>query len=163
MITQARLKELFEYKDGCLIRKFSGGRGNSSMRWKVGTPIGHTTKSGYCLASVDYTTYKLHRLIWLWHYGKFPENHLDHIDGNPSNNKIENLREATDAQNIQNQRRPRANNKLGFQGVYKVKNRYRAVVTTNGKGKHIGYFSTPEEAHKAYVLAKRKVHEFSTI
>jgi len=163
MITQERLKELFDYQNGLLIRKTNRGRGKDSVRWKAGTSLGHSVKGGYFLAGVDYTMYKLHRLVWLWHYGKFPEKHLDHIDGNPSNNKIENLREVTDAQNMQNQRRPRANNKLGFQGVYKVKNRYRAVVTTNGKGKHIGYFSTPEEAHQAYVLAKRKTHEFSTI
>lgn len=163
MLTQERLKELFDYKDGLLIRKISRGRGNGSSRWKAGTVLGHSKKSGYFLASVDYTLYKLHRLVWLWHYGKFPENHLDHIDGNPSNNKIENLREATDAQNMQNQRRPRINNKLGVQGVYKVKNRFRAVLTTNGKSKHIGYFATADEAHDAYVLEKRKMHEFSTI
>jgi hypothetical protein len=163
MITQERLKELFDYQDGQLIRKINRGRGEKGARWKAGTSLGHPTKSGYQLASVDYGMYKLHRLIWLWHYGEFPENQLDHIDGNPSNNRIENLRNATDAQNMQNQRKARANNKLGIQGVYKVKNRFRAVLTTHGKGKHLGYFSTAEEAHEAYVLAKRKLHEFSTI
>lgn len=163
MITQERLKELFDYQDGLLIRKTNRGRGANSSRWKAGTFLGHSVKGGYCLASVDYTLYKLHRLIWLWHYGELPQQHLDHIDGNPLNNKIDNLRKATDAQNMQNQRRPRANNKLGIQGVYKVKNRFRAVLTTNGKSKHIGYFETPEKAHEAYVLEKRKTHEFSTI
>jgi len=163
MITQERLKELFEYQDGFLIRKTNRGRGENSSRWKAGTVLGHSVKNGYCLASVDYTLYKLHRLIWLWHHGQLPSKHLDHIDGNPANNKIENLREATDSQNMQNQRRPRINNKLGVQGVYKVKNRYRAVLTTNGKAKHIGYFSTAEDAHNAYILEKRKFHEFSTL
>lgn len=162
MITQLRLKELFDYQDGQLIRKVNRGRGANSVRWKSGTSIGH--KSGkYILASVDYRLYKLHRLIWLWHFGNFPEKHIDHIDGNPANNRIENLREATDAQNMQNQRTARVNNKLGVQGVYQVNNRFRAVLTTNGKSKHLGYFDTPEQAHQAYLEAKRKQHSFGTI
>lgn len=163
MITQQRLKELFDYQDGQLIRKFNRGRGKDSIRWKAGTPIGHMTKSGYCLAGVDYTIYKLHRLIWLWHNGEMPSKHIDHIDGNPSNNRIENLREATDAENMQNQRRARTNNKLGVQGVFQVGKRFRAVLTTSGKSKHLGYFDSPEQAHQAYLDEKRKQHSFGTI
>jgi hypothetical protein len=162
-ITQERIKELFDYQDGQLIRKVGRGKNGSSSRWKAGTSLGHTVDAGYVLASVDYKMYKLHRLIWLWHFGVFPKNHIDHIDGNPSNNRIENLREATDAQNMQNQRKPRRNNKLGWQGVYQVNDRFRAVLTTDGKAKHLGYFKTPEEAHASYIAAKRKKHEFSTI
>lgn len=162
MITQERLKQLFDYEDGKLIRKISRGRGASSCRWASGTPIG--SKSGkYIIANVDYCSYKLHRLIWLWHFGAMPEKHIDHIDGNPMNNKIENLREVTEAQNAQNQRTARANNRLGVQGVYRVHNRYRSVLTTDGKSKHIGYFDTPELAHKAYLEAKRQQHPFGTI
>ena len=150
MITQERLKELFDYKDGQLIRKVNRGRGKTSVRWKAGTAIGH--KSGkYILGSVDYHLYKLHRLIWLWHYGVLPQKHLDHIDGNPSNNQIENLREVTCAENMQNQRSARITNKLGMQGVYKVNNKFRAVLTTNGKTKHLGYFDTPEQIGRAHV------------
>lgn len=164
MITQERLRDLFDYReDGQLVRKVSRGRGAKSSRWKAGTTIGHMTTGGYILASVDYSIYKLHRLIWLWHYGSFPGKHLDHIDGNPSNNRIENLREVNCAENMQNQRRPRINNKLGFQGVYQVNQRYRAVLTTNKKATHIGYFDTPEEAHQAYLMEKRKQHSFGTI
>ena len=79
MINQDRLKELFDYQDGLLIRKTNRGHGKNSSRWKAGTTLGHSVKSGYCLASVDYTTYKLHRLIWLWHHGQFPSKHLDHL------------------------------------------------------------------------------------
>ena len=162
MITQNRIKELFDYKDGQLIRKTNRGRGKNSTRWKEGTPIGHQSGK-YVLASVDYTLYKLHRLIWLWHFGSFPEKHIDHIDGNPSNNRIENLREANNSENMQNQRKARVNNKLGIQGVYQVKNRFRAVLTTNGKTTHIGYFDNANQAHEAYLIEKRKQHSFGTI
>ena len=163
MLTQQRLKELFDYNDGQLIRKTNRGRGGEGNRWKAGTVLGWEADHGYIEGSVDFGRYKMHRLVWLWHKGSFPKLHLDHIDGNPSNNKIENLREATDAQNMQNQRKARVTNKLGYQGVYQVKNKYRACLTTNGLTKHLGYFDTPEKAHNAYVLEKRKVHEFETI
>ena len=162
-ITQTRLKDLFDYQDGQLIRKISRGRGENSSRWSAGTVVGHKTKHGYVLVNVDYKTYKLHRLVWLWHYGHFPEMFIDHIDGDPSNNRIENLREATCAENMQNQRRARATNKLGVQGVYRVNNKYRAVITKNRISKHIGYFDSAEEAHEAYIREKRNMHEFSTI
>lgn len=163
MLTQERLKELFDYKDGELIRKTNRASNGNGKRWIVGTTLGWKTDQGYIEASVDYKRYKLHRLIWLWHKGNFPTLDLDHKDGNPLNNKIENLREVTPSQNRQNIRKPMKNNKLGFQGVYKVNNRYRTSITTNGKVKNIGYFDIPEEAHKAYILEKRKLHEFSTI
>ena len=163
MLTQKRLKELFDYQDGQLIRKTNRGRGGEGNRWKAGTVLGSKLDFGYVGASVDFKSYKIHRLIWLWHKGTLPTLHIDHIDGNPSNNRIENLREVTPSQNMQNIRKPRATNKLGFQGVYRVKNRFRATLTTNGKPKHLGYFATPQEAHEAYVLEKRKLHEFSTI
>ena len=163
MLTQERLKELFNYQDGQLIRKTNRASNGDGKRWKVGTALGWNTPYGYIEASVDYKRYKLHRLIWLWHKGELPKLDIDHIDGNPSNNRIENLREATPSQNMQNQRKPRKTNKLGYQGVYQVKNRFRTSLTINGKVKNIGYFDTPEEAHQAYLLEKRKLHEFSTI
>lgn len=163
MLTQERLKELFDYQDGQLIRKTNRGRGGEGNRWRAGTILGSKLDYGYYGASVDFKSYKLHRLVWLWHKGYLPKLQIDHIDGNPSNNAIENLREVTPSQNMQNQRRPRVTNKLGYQGVYKVKNKFRATLTTNGKNKHLGYFHTPEEAHAAYILEKRKTHKFSTL
>ncbi len=163
MLTQERLKELFDYNNGQLIRKTNRGRGGVGNRWKAGTVLGWVADNGYIEGSVDFVTYKMHRLVWLWHKGSFPNLHIDHIDGNPSNNRIENLREVTYAQNMQNQRKPRITNKLGYQGVYQVNNKFRATLTTNGKNKHIGYFDTPEQAHNAYIIEKRKIHKFSTI
>jgi hypothetical protein len=163
MITQDRLKELFTYSDGNLIRNTDRGRGENSKRWSKGTRAGHKTKHGYVLVSIDYKHYKLHRLIWLYHHGKFPEHQIDHIDGDPSNNKIENLREATSSQNMQNQQKPRKTNRLGVQGVCINGNRYRAALWLNKKRIHIGYFDSPHEAHEAYVKAKRTYHPYGEL
>jgi hypothetical protein len=161
MITQARLKELFEFDGEFFYRKISRGKGQGS-RWQKGTRLGGVC-DGYYQCSIDYGRYKIHRLVWLWHYGEFPNGHIDHIDGNKLNNKIENLRVATSAQNIQNQRVPRSTNNLGVQGVHKVNNKYRAVIHKNYKKYHLGYFDTAEEAHQKYLSEKRKLHKFSTI
>jgi hypothetical protein len=161
MITQQRLKEIAILVDGVFYRAVSRGRG-SGKRWVQGTRIGYIS-GGYDQCSIDYQRYKVHRLVWMWHYGEFPNGHIDHIDGNKLNNKIENLREATDAQNVQNQRKARASNKLGIQGVCKQNNKYRASIHLNYKKIHLGYFDTPEKAHQKYLDAKRKLHEYGTI
>ena len=94
-ITQERLKELFTLTDKGLV-------------WKVNRPgvtIGKGSivhkSTGYKLLKVDYRQYREHRLVWLYVYGTLPKM-LDHIDGNKENNSIENLREATISQNMQN-------------------------------------------------------------
>lgn len=161
-ITQERLRELFDYQGGSLIRKVDRGRGGGA-RWPAGTRGGHPIGLGYVGISIDGSSYKLHRLVWLWHHGEFPSAHIDHINGNPSDNRIENLRAATSGENAQNQRKARTTNTLGVQGVCKVGNRYRAAVHKDYKKHHLGYFDTPEEAHSAYLDAKRHLHEFNTL
>lgn len=82
------------------------------------------------------------------------EEHVDHIDGDSTNNQRENLRVATRAQNAANRKR-RVDNKTGFKGVTKRKNsnRYDAAIWINQKQVHLGRFDTPEEAHEAYLKA----------
>jgi hypothetical protein len=99
----------------------------------------------------------------MWHHGEMPSEHIDHIDGNPSNNRIDNLRKASSAENAQNQRRARANNRLGLQGVHRVGDRFRAVVHKDYIKHHLGYYATAEEAHEAYLSAKRQLHSFNTL
>ena len=104
MLTQKRLKELFDYQDGQLIRKTNRASNGNGNRWKAGTILGFPLNGGYVGASVDFKKYKLHRLIWLWHKGNLPTLDLDHKDGDPSNNRIENLREETIAENNRNKK-----------------------------------------------------------
>ena len=96
MITQERLHELFEYReDGNLIRKI-----RTAKRTGV---VGSYNNKGYYQVTIKWKRYLLHRLIFLYHHGYLtPGMMIDHIDGNPSNNRIENLREVTRSQNLQN-------------------------------------------------------------
>lgn len=83
---------------------------------------------------------------------------VDHVDGNGLNNRRSNIRLATHAQNITNQRR-RSDNKSGFKGVsrYKKTRKWIARITISGCRKRLGYFETPEAAHAAYVRASQQL------
>jgi hypothetical protein len=88
-----------------------------------------------------------------------PTEMVDHIDGNPLNNRRSNLRLATHADNMKN-RRKHSNNKSGFKGVRQRKNRpgWVAEIRVDGKYTHLGTFDTPELAHEAYCKAAEKHH-----
>lgn len=112
---------------------------------------------------VDGTLYLGHRLAWLWVYGDWPANDIDHIDGNPLNNSIANLRDVSKSVNLQNRRRATRENTCGFLGVRKRESKWEARIKINGKDVSIGRFSTPEQAHQAYLSVKREAHEGCTI
>jgi hypothetical protein len=127
---------------------------------------GTIRKNGYVSLSIQGRQYYGHRLAWLYVYGEWPKGDIDHIDGNPSNNRISNLRDVSTAMNSQNQRRANAVNTTGFQGVWapNAKNKgYVAYVNVNGVRHRAGSFATPEEAHSAYLKLKRELHPGCTI
>lgn len=100
----------------------------------------------------------VHRAIWEMHNGPLPIGLLvDHINRDPWDNHIGNLRLATKAENCQNTGLLRS--ACGFRGVYKRRNgRYAATISINTVNTHIGLFDTPEEAHAAYVAKSLEVH-----
>ena len=98
-LTQQCIQSLFDYKDGFLIRK------TNVANQKAGDIVGlKVAKDGYSRVCVNYKDYLTHRLIFLWHFGYMPKN-IDHVNLDKSDNKIENLREATNSQNTYNQAR----------------------------------------------------------
>lgn len=103
--------------------------------------------------------WRAHRVIWKMHHGTEPPEILDHIDGDGTNNRIENLREATIHQNGWNVRKS-SRNKSGYKGVSfnKEKNRWRSAIRIMGKDILIGYYKTPEEASVAYQKAAMAYH-----
>lgn len=87
-----------------------------------------------------------HRAAWVMTFGDIPAGlSIDHIDGNPHNNAIANLRLTTHAENHKN-RKIQSNNKSGVQGVRFIGNRWQARIKINGKEKHLGLFKSKEEA-----------------
>ena len=160
-LTQERLKELLSYdsETGIFTRKVSLSRST----W-IGQIAG-TNSDGYLKISVDGLYYKGHRLAWLYIHGRWPAEQIDHIDGNRGNNAFANLREATTRQNTQNRKYASRTTMSGLLGVhYRPKsNRWVASIRIDGNPKYLGYFSSPAEAHAAYLAAKRKFHEFCTI
>jgi hypothetical protein len=152
--TQDRLKELFEYKDGLLIRKTK-----PSIRSFVGQIVGFSDSEGYLRVSVDKRQYLLHRLVYLFHHAHVPE-FLDHVDGNRTNNKIENLRPATKYQNILNSKF-RSDNTSGVKGVCwnTRKRKWFARIYIEKKSMCLGYYDDLELADLVVQEARVLFHK----
>lgn len=112
----------------------------------------------YLKIKINKKKYFAHRLAWLYVYGEWPKNQIDHIDGNAFNNRIDNLREVTSRENCQNYSIHR-NGKLVGASFHKQHQKWRATIYENGKCKHLGLYSTELEAHnkyKQYLLEKKE-------
>ena len=153
MITQELCNQLFNYCDGELFWKI-----NAANNVKIGYKAGFANTFNYRIVGINGKNYKIHRIVFLMHYGYLPRI-LDHIDGNRSNNKIENLREANFIQNAQNAKIQK-NNKSGFKGVSwdKNNNKWRVCVSIDGKQKHIKFFDDLELADLVAQEARNKYH-----
>lgn len=123
-----------------------GGRG-----WRAGSVAGTIRSDGYVKITIGGQRYYAHRLAWLYMYGEVSAATIDHIDMNPSNNKISNLRQATHSENKWNTRK-RRDNTSGFKGVrwHQVHKKWYARITYLGKEFFIGHFDTAEQASTAY-------------
>ena len=166
ILTAQLVRELLDYdlETGIFTRKVRlaqchqiGDRADWEI--KSGNP------SGYRKVTVDSRSYMAHRVAWLYVYGSWPKHQLDHINGKRGDNRIANLRDVTAVVNLQNTRRARKSSGTGVQGPawYPASGKYRAQIRVNGKSKHIGMYATIEEAHQAFLKAKRKYHEGCTI
>lgn len=130
---------------------------------QIGDVAGCVDAQGYITVGIHKRIYKAHRLAWLITYKCWPNGLIDHIDGNKSNNQLDNLRLVNESGNSQNVRRPNKRNQSGFMGVIEFQNKWRASITINRKTIRIGDYATPEEAHQAYLSAKRIHHAACTI
>lgn len=161
-VTQARVRELFDYdaERGVLVWRISQGN-----RAKVGVVAGSKRKDGRCRVCVDGTQYLAYRVIWLHEHGAWPTGDIDHINGDCTDNRVENLRDVPAQLNAENRHRARADQKSGkLAGAYHSDGgRWKAKIVTNGKAIHLGCFDTEQAAHAAYVEAKRRLHPGSTI
>jgi len=124
------------------------------------------TTDGYIQIIFNSHNYLAHRLAWLYVHGEWPKNDIDHIDGDRQNNKINNSRQATKSENLQNLKKAKkSNTSTGVLGVsYSKRDKsFRARVNINNKNVYCSYHKTLEQATIAYLIAKRNIHEFTTI
>jgi len=91
--------------------------------------------------------------------GVWPNNVVDHKNGDRSDNRWCNLRDCTQSVNIQNLKGPRRDNRSGYLGVSPNGKRWNAMIRVNKKRHYLGTFDTPSEAYEAYITAKRRMHE----
>jgi len=143
VITQQKLKELFYYKDGHLYNI----KNRSSNSFKD-ERIGHTNLLGYISTAIDTIHYYEHRLIWMFHYGYMPK-YIDHIDRNPSNNNLGNLREVSQRMNTWNRTKGK-NTSSQYKGVFYDKRCTYRPWRARIKNKTIGHYKTELEAAHAF-------------
>ena len=143
-LTQTIVKERLDYDpDTGVVRwKVSPAR-----RVKIGDVAGYMSNTGYINIEIFSKAYRLHRVIWLMVYGSFPDHVIDHINGNRSDNRLVNLRAATNKQNGENQCL-QVNNSSGFRGVswHSSTNKWQARVCHHRSSYYLGTFDTAEEA-----------------
>jgi hypothetical protein len=112
---------------------------------------------GYKQGSLFDKKYRAHRVVWALVYNSWPDEEIDHVDGNGLNNRMSNLRLATRFQNCQNAK-IRINNVSGLKGVSKNRSKWRARIKVNGVLHRLGNYETAHEAHEAYVKASLNFH-----
>lgn len=146
MLTANRARDIFEYnpETGIFIKKIES------------IEVGSITEYGYMRISVDGKHYLLHRIAWLIMTGDWPTDQIDHINGNRSDNRWINLRQADNKENSRNQSL-RSTNKSGVVGVNWIQklNKWRAQITVDGKPIHLGVFSEISDAKDARKKAEK--------
>jgi hypothetical protein len=154
-LTQKQLKEVLKYYPGSGIFRWR----ISSGRKKKGEIAGYKNPRGYIQIQIDGELHYAHQLAFLYVHGYFPENQIDHIDRDPSNNKINNLREVSRQCNLRNTGNP-ANNTYGIKGVVwdKNANKWMAQICTNGKRKYLGIYKNFDDAVMARYQAEKELN-----
>jgi hypothetical protein len=149
-VTLERVKELLSYDPITGIWTWLVRKGKA----QIGSVAGCLDGDGYVQIQIDYVQYKAHNLAFLWMTGRWPRLGCDHRDLQKTNNKWNNLREATGSQNVANQAIT-IKNTSGFKGVSfdKKNQKWRASVTVKGKFFCLGRFTDPEVAYASYCKA----------
>lgn len=159
-LTADRLRELLDYNPntGAFTRRIRRGA------QPPGALAGTVNGKGYRQVFIDGKIYLEHRLAWLYVHGRWPQDDVDHINCVKSDNRIANLRDVPNEINAQNVRRARkTHGPLGCTFDKKV-GKWMAQIKLHGNVcKYLGYFDDPDDAHAAYLDAKRKLHDGCTI
>jgi len=155
-LTAEKLRELLSYDPDTGLFTW---RKRTSNRVTAGSVAGHPCRrDGRLMIGIGGKVYLAHRLAWLHVHGTMPKE-IDHVDGDPTNNRLNNLRECSHAQNQKNLKRAK-HNTSGFKGVHyhRGAGKWRARIQSDGKTKSLGLHQTPEAAHAAYCGAALELH-----
>lgn len=149
---------LYDRKTGIVTRKVA-----TSPRVRIGDTVGSPATNGYLRVNVEGKKVALHHVIWCMETGEWPEHQVDHRDGCITNNRWRNLRAATQAQNNQNLGKRKS--VIGLTGVTfnKRAKKYEARIGHHGTLTYLGLYNTSEEAHAAYLKAKKRLHRFQPV
>lgn len=157
-LTHDRLLEVLSYDPLTGVFRW---RISLSRRNHIGDQAGTVAEDGYRVIQIDGWHYKASRLAWLYVHAQWPSDRIDHEDLDRDNNRIKNLREATESQNAANVGLL-ASNTSGFKGVslgsLNRSKPWRAAIRKNQKRKFLGWFATAAEAGAAYQLAAEEAH-----
>jgi hypothetical protein len=160
MLTIERLKHLLHYDPDTGVFTHRVAR----KRVVVGEEAGHVDAShGYRTICIDYKKYYAHRLAIFYMTGEWPTKLVDHWDTNRLNNRYKNLRDASRLVNQQNLRKANTDNSSGLLGAHKKRGKWSSQIRVSGKVIRLGSFDTAEQAHEAYVSAKRELHVGCTL
>jgi len=145
-LTPDRLREIFHYdqETGVFTRR------------SLGRVAGTKNDSGYLVIFIDGKGYRAHRLAWLYVYGEWPAELIDHKNRIRTDNRIDNLRQANRSENTQNTVTKRSSS--GVRGVSRMGEKWKAQIAINGKDIYLGLFGTVAEASAAYSSAAAKFH-----
>ncbi len=149
----------YDESTGLFTWRKSTKRGGQRTAGKI---AGTLKSNGRIVIGVEGRYYQAHRLAWLFVHKAWPDFHLDHINGDPTDNRISNLRPATVAENQQNLS-TRGRGGAGMIGVtwHKQCGKWQAAIKTNGRNIYLGLFKALKAVHSAYVDAKKVYHCFN--
>ena len=153
VLTQEQALHLFEYRDGNVFWK-----NTTHGKIKIGSQVGFLNDAGYYQVSIYGKKYRVHQIVYLMQNGYIPKE-IDHINTIKTDNRIENLREATRVQNMYNKNLS-SRNTSGFKGVSwkeKIK-KWQVAINVNGKRKYIGVYEDLELADLVATEARDKYH-----
>lgn len=165
-LSLSALRQLLAYDPSTGLLTWRVKRNGRNGGVRPGDPAGVQTGHGHIAVGVLRRRVLAHRLAWFIHYGEWPKGEIDHIDGNPVNNQICNLRDVSHAVNMQNRKaRSLGNASTGLLGasLHKRTGKFAAYVHDNSRKVHIGLFGSAEQAHSAHVEARRRLYEGNTL
>ena len=158
-LTAKQLRAVLDYEPETGMFIWRARKKGAHLNSWAGLRAGAKRDLGYIVIRIDYRLYRAHRLAWLYVHGRWPKGEIDHINGDPSDNRIANLRIATSSNQKMNSRL-RTDNTSGIRGVYFEKRRsyWYFEIRANGYRHVSRKFTTAEEARAARIKFEHHLH-----